>query len=306
MALLYTTDKLIDAIKRRASIPSTQALFTDQQFVDVANDEMEVTLVPALMAASEEFFVQYVDVEVPASAGPYTVEIPKQAVGMKLREIVWVDPSTGSLRNLPRLELERVSANGIIGDSSYSGFMIQGNKIILTPNTSGGTLRVYFFARPLNLCLLQDAGRVTSVDTVNNIIVLNNLPNDWIVGDSVNVIGSSQPFATKVVSATITVLSSPSVTLDTVEGISVGDYVSLEGYSPVPQLPVEAHKVLAQAAAVQCLQSMGDAQGMQVAAASLQKNLADMLNLIAPRVTGEVKRVVNINSPWRSGWDWGR
>lgn len=300
---LYTTDQLIQAIKRRGSIPSTQALFTDQQFIDIATDEMELTLVPALMAVNEEFFVQYTDTVVPTSASPYALEIPTQAIGMKLRDVVWVDAPNGALRNLPRLELERISSAEPVGELSYSGFMLQANQVILTPSTSGGTLRLYYFARPLTLCLLQDAGKVTSVDTVNNILTLDNLPNGWQPGHTVNVIGPTQPFATKVQSTEITVVSSPSLTLASVDGIAVGDYVALEGYSPIPQLPVEAHKILAQAAVVKALEAMGDVQGMQTAEAKLQQNLTSMLTLISPRVTGEVKKVVNVSRLWNtSSW----
>lgn len=302
MALSYTTDKLIETVKRRGSIPTTQALFTEQQFVDIANDEMEVTLVPALMAVNEEFFVQYIDVVVPATASPYAIDIPKQAIGMKLRDVVWVDDPNGALRNLPRLELERISSTEILGEVSYAGFMLQGNQVILTPSTSGGTLRLYYYARPLNLCLLSESGKITSVDPINNLITVDNLPNSWQVGDTVNVIGSYQPFATRIASGVITLLSSPSIELDTVEGVQVGDYIALEGYAPIPQLPVEAHKILAQAAAVKALEAMGDQAGMQVAEIKLQSNLQSMLTLITPRVTGEVKKVVNISSPWKAGF----
>lgn len=305
MALTYATDSLIAAIKRRGSIPTTQSLFTDQQFVDIANDEMEVTIAPLLMSAAEEFFVRTVDVSVTAAAVPVEVEIPKQAIGMRLREVAWVDLINGNLRSIPRLDLDRVTSPQSIYDRGYGGFFIQGNKLILTPSNSGGTLRLYYYARPLNLCLLTAAGRVTSVDMVNNIIVVNNVPNDWVTGDTVNLVESSQPFQTRGEVRTIVGISSPSITLDDVSGISVGDYVALEGYSPVPQLPVEAHKVLAQAAAVKCLEAMGDTQGMQVGESKLQQNLAALLDVIAPRVSGEVLKVVNLNSPWKnSGRFW--
>jgi hypothetical protein len=93
-------------------------------------------------------------------------------------------------------------------------------------------------------------------------------------------------------------VSSPTLGLTTVVGLSVGDYLTVEGETLVPQLPIEIHAFLAQAAAVKVLEAMGDSQGMRNAETKLQQVQKDVLTLISPRTDGSVKKVVNINTPW--------
>src|SRR5690606_16238107 len=86
-----------------------------------------------------------------------------------------------------------------------------------------------------------------------------------------------------------------SLVLDSVEGIEVGDYITLEGYSAIPQIPVEAHAYLAQLTAAKCLEGLGDREGMKAAldkAESLKKSL---LVMTSQRVDGSPKKVVSPN-----------
>lgn len=308
----YTTTELIAAIKRRGTLPTNQQLFTPADFVAIANDEMETLIVPLLMSVREEYFVTYKDVTVtPSSSGPMVLEIPDDAVGMKLRDVLWVDPSNGGLSPIPRLTLEQL-AGTTYDFVNISGFVVQGNQILIYPGTNQatGVIRLYYMRRPLQLVITSEAGQVTGVNPLTNEVTLTFVPNDWTTGTKLNVVGQSQPFATKVEEVTIVVASSPTLQLNSVTGISVGDWVSLQGYSPVPQIPVEAHKVLAQAAVVKCLEAMGDREGMQVAEAKLRQNIEDMLKLINPRVDGAVKKITNagngildwsLSNPYRKG-----
>lgn len=295
MAVNYTTTKLVEAIRRRGSIPSSQQLFSTNDFIALANDEMETVIIPNIMSVREEYFVGYEDVSVTASNTPQEISIPSDAIGQKLRDLCWVDDN-GQLSSIPRLELEQASGTQYLDPmiSQSYGFMIRANKIVLYPGNSGtGTLRIYYYKRPLELTNTSECGQVTEINTNTNEVTLTFLPSDWTTSDTVNVIGQSQPFETKVTSVQITNVSFPVVTLASVDNIAVGDWVALEGYSPIPQIPVEAHKVLAQATVVKCMEAMGDREGMQAAQGKLKKNITDMFKLISPRVDGAPKKITN-------------
>ena len=165
MAVQYTTTQLVAAIKRRGSIPSSQQLFTTEDFVALANDEMETVIVPSIMSVREEYFVGYTDIAVASSNTPVEVNIPADAIGQKLRDVCWVD-TNGQLTSIPRLELEQ--ASGTIQLDSYgqsSGFMVRANKIILYPSNQGtGTLRLYYFKRPMQLASSQNSGQITAIN----------------------------------------------------------------------------------------------------------------------------------------------
>jgi hypothetical protein len=152
---------------------------------------------------------------------------------------------------------------------------------------------------------------VTAVDSLTNTVTLDNLPTDWVVGSRVNSVSSEPNFQTTCELATVTNVSSPSVILDTVDGITVGDYLSAEGFSAIPQVPVEAHAYLAQLTAIKCLEGLGDREGMVAAQEKAELLKENLLVMISQRVDGSVKKVINpsgglrVASAYRRrGWSW--
>ncbi len=91
---------------------------------------------------------------------------------------------------------------------------------------------------------------------------------------------------------TIITVSSPTIEVADVTGLSVGDFVSEQGYSAVPQIPIEAHGYLAQLTATNILESLGDERGQAIAQAKAEKLKDNLLVMIAQRVDGSVKKVM--------------
>lgn len=294
MAVSYTTTELLNAIRRRGSIPNSQELFSPSDLIDLATDEMETLIVPQIMSVREEYFVTYKDVAVANSSEPVYIPIPFDAIGQKLRDVVWVN-NNQTLTSIPRYELEQASGTVYIDTNNRTnGFMVQGNDIVLFPSTSGsGTIRLYYFKRPLVLTATTNCGQITAIDTDTNEVTLSFLPSQWTTGNDLNVINQYQPFETKVTSVAITGISFSTVTVASTDDMSVGDWVALEGYSPIPQLPVEAHKVLAQATVVKCMEAMGDNDGMKASSQKLMQDMENMFKLIAPRVDGAPTKITN-------------
>lgn len=299
----YTTVDLIKSIKRRASIPTQQQLFADIDFVELANDELDSSIVPLLMRVREEYFVEYKDYQIGLG---YKFEIPFNAIGLKLRSVcivVNVGTTSEQIISLPRFDLETIGSNnkGLYSLTNNSpgvtGFYLEDNSVVLYPQVNSytnGVLRLYFLKRPLKLTVITNSGMIKSINTGTKEIVLSSVPSDWVVGSVLNAVSQVPGFKTTNSKITITSLSNPTVTLDTVEGLGVGDYITLQGYSVIPQIPVEAQKVLAQSTVVKCLEALGDREGMKVAEAKLEQNKQDMLVLISPRVEGASKKVTNV------------
>ena len=309
MAPQYDLESLILNIQRRCSVPTSQLTFSDEDFALLANDELQGEVVPLIMSTREEYFVSYVDVASPSDG---VIEFPAAAVGAKLRSVCWVQQTNPLvMTNLPRIDLDVVAGigAGIIG---LAGFYIQGNDIVLYPNTSvptGTTIRLYYYKRSLVLAAPAAYGQVVSIDTGSNTVQLSNVPSDWVIGTQINSVSSIPNFNTTNVLATIVTVSSPSIVLDTIEGIVVGDYVSELGFSAVPQVPVEAHAWLAQLTAVKCLEGLGDRSGMEAAQAKADLLKKNLLVLISQRIDGSVKKVMNPDGGVRLGaglrrWGW--
>lgn len=278
----YSTAALIANISRRASIPVNQGLFEDADILALATDEMHTNVVPFVMSVSEDYFVAYEDFAVgDYKTGKETrIPIPSRAVGGKLTDVAEVTPD-GYIRNLPRLDLEDVERNVL------TGFRIEGNDVVLW-DTTATTVRFYFYRRPADLCTVEAAGKVVTVGNDDTVILESSAP--FSVGDVVDIVSPKQPFQTK---ATVTVLgvTATTVLLSSNADVEVGDFIAPEGEAPVPQLPVEFHKYLAQATAVKCLESMNDANALKNAQGKLEELRKALVHVINPRIDGAPKKI---------------
>lgn len=309
----YNVEQLTKTIKRACAVPTSQLTYTNADFAAIANDCLQTEVVPLIMSTREEYFVEYIDVLSPADG---VIPIPENAVGSKLRSVCYLQQTSPLvLNNLPRIDLDVVAGIGFYNYNTLAGFYVQGNDVILYPNTAVPTntnMRLYFYRRTLALTDDSNYGQITSIDEMTNTVVLNFVPYTWTVGTILNSVSSEPGFEITNPSITITAASSPTLILDSVEGLSVGDYLSEEGYSAIPQVPIEAHNYLAQLTAVKCLEGLGDKSGMEAAAAVAEKLKTSLLVMISQRVDGSVKKVMPPNGGlrlWsgigrRRGWGW--
>lgn len=287
----YDVSALIENIKRRCSVPTSQLTYTDEDFAVLANDEMQGEVVPLIMSAREEYFVKYVDVAIPADG---VIPFPENTVGGKVRSVCYLQQANPLvLNNIPRIDLDVVA--GVGTQPMRSGFYIQGNDIVLYPNVSfsgTGQIRIYYYKRTLVLAAPEQYGQIVSIDTGTNTLQLSSLPAGWSVGTKLNAVSSTPGFDVTSSEMTVVTLSSPSVVVDSIDGLSVGDYVSEQGYSAVPQIPLEAHAFLAQITAAKCLEGLGDAAGMAEALKKAGASKTSLMIMISQRVDGSPKKIV--------------
>jgi hypothetical protein len=305
----YATEQLIDNIKRRCAVPTSQLTYSPADFTDLANDELQGQVVPLIMATREEYFVTFTDVQVTGNE----VEIPDDAAGEKLRSVCFVQSSSPLwLINIPRIDLDVVAGVGFANYASLAGFYIQGNKLMLYPSNSvpqNTTVRLFYYKRTLTLANPSAYGQVLTVDHNTNEMTLSFVPNDWDIGTELNAVSQTQPFGATNSLMTVTNVSSPTVIVDDATGVSVGDYVSDYGFSAIPQVPIEAHAYLAQLTAVKALEGLGDREGMKAAQAKADMLQKALLVMVSQRVDGSVKKILNPNGGlringglWRNGF----
>lgn len=293
----YSVTELIANIKRRCAVPTSQLTYTDEKWALMANDTLQGEVVPLIMSARQEYFVDFIQTTMPVDA---TLTIPDVAVGAKLRSVCWVQANANPLQmvSLPRLDLDTVAGWGYVNSTPYSavGFYVQGNELIIYPNTGipvGQPLRLYYYRRSLVLAQPTAYARVVSVDELNSEVVLTTIPINFAVDGEINTISSLPNFAITNARATITSVSSPTLGLSSVEGIGVGDYISEFGYSGVPQVPVEAHAYLAQLTAQMALEGLGATEAAGRAEKKSMTLKTDLLVMFSERVDGSVKKIVH-------------
>lgn len=294
----YNTEVLIENIERRCATPTSQLTYKESDWCALATDELQDEVVPLIMTTRDEYFVDYIDVNSDSSG---VIPIPGVAIGAKLRTVAYVQQSNPLLLiNLPLLNLDVVAGVGanFINGLTFTGFYLQDNDICLYPNTSvppGTPIRIYYYRRALSLAPPAEYGQIVSIDEMSSTVQLTNVPTDWIVGDTLNAVSSLPNFKVVVPEVQIVTLSSPSIVLSSVVGLSVGDYISMEGYSAIPQIPVEAHGYLAQLTAAKGLEGLGDREGMQAALQKAESLKTKLLVMTSSRVDGSPKKVIAPN-----------
>lgn len=175
----YTSDKLIEAVKRKIAFPINQNTFTEDDILAFANEEMFIAQVPAVMQYHEEYFVYRVQVPLVTNISRYS--IPDRAIGMKLRDLFWSDASGNYF------EMTRISSGdkaffqrNIGANQAIHKFYMENNDILLTPSVVGdptGKLNFFIFLRPNQL--VRDS-RARQFLAFTQDVTLNSIPS---VGD---------------------------------------------------------------------------------------------------------------------------
>ena len=79
---------------------------------------------------------------------------------------------------------------------------------------------------------------------------------------------------------------------DLPDDLAAGMYLCESSESPIPQVPYEAHAIIAQLGAVKALEAMDD-KNLKTAKSKADQMLSDFRDLISPRVDDSGEKVVN-------------
>lgn len=300
----YTVDKLVADVKRHGSVPTSQDLFSEDDFAEMLDHNQRTSLIPQIMKQREEYFVATSDI--PLVVGNNTYSVPARSVAAKVRSI-WVVDAMGNEAQLSRIEPENKSwhENYIWWPGSKSGYRWEANTVILTPNlsTSYITLRFKYFRRPNRLVLKKNAGQVTAIDTGTGIITVDNVLSTWVTGSKVDLIKGTPNFDSYSDSFALLGVSGSTVTvsLALAAKLSVGDWICNESETPVPQYAEEYSALLVSQVTEEVLRSLGDLVGAQAEGADRQ-DLKDTLNeLGGNRDEGAPRKIVSRRGIWDTG-----
>ena len=297
MAKFYTTDTLIESVKRKAMLPSSTSTFQDADFLAFANEEMDLGVVPLVMSFHEDYLM-YTQV-VPLIPGIARYEIPARAMGNKTRDIQYQDNS-GIIFEMTRIMIEDVPyfQNGVVGPVSNSvrSFYLEGNEIVIASVSStsnlSGNLRVSYYMRCGELVAESRSARITNINTVTGVITLDSWPSNFSSAPLIDFTAITSPH--KLITFDIQPTAygstaSPRITVNLADiplQLKVGDVVTNAEETIIPQVPLELHPMLAQRIALRCLEALGDVQGLQAAAAKLQEMESKAGNILDTRVEG--------------------
>lgn len=298
--MAYLTSDLISAVKRRAAIPTSQTTFTNTDLLELGDEEIRSKLLPLIMKNMEEFYVRTSDQNITADQANYL--IPSRAIASTLRDVQVVSSSDTQVRTpLERLSPDQLSGSMADGSGAFTrgGFYLEGNKVVLypTPASTANYLRLSYYCRPNALVETTHCAQISSINTATRQITVTALPTEetFSTSTALDFVKAQPGFECSAIDQTPTDVTGTTFTFSASlpSDLAVGDYLCLAGESCVVQVPVELQPLLYQYVTVRVLASQGDAQALTAAIEELKVLEKNAEIMIAPRVDGRSKRVVN-------------
>jgi hypothetical protein len=300
-------NELCNYIRELGSLPDGR--FSDAELLQFADQET-LMITRDIISVRQDFLVEQVPVSLASSTDG--VRIPPRAIGGKVRDIVVQDApgnstTPGNYVAIPRIDMSDRYANPV--GYYYTGNNIMFWNVVPAMSSQGAQVLLNYYARPGQLILTGSALRVTSVDTVNGAVTGSGASMSGVL--SLDVTKGTTGFESALYNKTTYVPVGFTVgNMGTdVASVEVGDWVSPSGYSPVPQLPIDFHQILAQRVIVKCLESIGDNEGFQRAQSKATEMQNAALSLIAERDDGNPEKLrLDVFSPWvrNNRWIWPR
>jgi hypothetical protein len=149
----YTSSDLIEAVKRKISMPITQVTFSNDEILNFANEELFLAQVPSIIQYHEEYLVYRHNVPLNPSKQRY--DIPSRAIGMKLRDLFFKDEQ-GNLYEMSNIGVpnqDYFQQNGF-GSNIPKFFYIENNSIVFPSDLTSsypGSLEMIYYLRPNSL-----------------------------------------------------------------------------------------------------------------------------------------------------------
>lgn len=241
----YTSQDIIDSVKRNFSVPISQVTYSNNDILRFADEEMTIAQVPQVLSYHSEYFTTYKVVPITSNVSRYP--IPERAIGMKIRDIFWMDTGGNIYEMTQTNEEDRAFYQRNLGTNTpIHKYFFEGNDIVLTPsvvNSPAGSLFISFYIRPNQLVKNDRAATIKNfaqtVTVTNSLISVYDVLNIGTTSTAFDV-GGIVPFtAVNTNGGSITAISaSGSVTniTSTNHHLSSNQTVTISGSNSVPSI----------------------------------------------------------------------
>lgn len=297
--MTMTVDEFVQGVKRLATTPANQVLLNPQAILNIADRNLNDTVLPDIDAVNQEFFVTRTTTPIVSGTSEYA--IPTRALGRKLREIKIIDPSGGRY-DFPMVSIERehlYRSSGI-----PFGFYFYGDRVKLVPepSTSDYQIEFWWFLPPGIPVFVSSCARVVSF--AGDDVTVANLPSNITVGSSIDFVEGVPGNSYLSIGKEILTVLGNTLTFaagDVPTGLRTGDYICPEGYSSIVQLPRIGAYYWQTLTAKEILFSVGDFDGFEKLAKIAENQLKNLQKMLEPRIEGEPQVIINDRGLLRGG-----
>lgn len=274
----FSAEDLIESVKRRASIPNSEDLLTDDDILRFANEEMDMEMCPLITMKHEDYFLVRELIQIDLTNNRYP--IPYRAMGAKIRELAY-QPDLSNPNDLR--EMRRISPNDLAATSNRTStsrhFYFEGENIVLWGRNEAlisGYLVVFYFMRPNSLVTFDKVAEIKSFDLAAGTFVVDKIPTEFKIGAKIDFIRSQAP--NKILEYDITIrdidATNNIITFDpndyaaqphmgnAMTQVAADDQICLAGETNLINIPAELHVMLAQMTAARILDAIGDKENL--------------------------------------------
>lgn len=297
--MILTSSQLLTFIKRRLMLTTNQLGLSDQDILNEATLELQTTLVSDIESLQEGFLV-YKET-IPVAAGQEYVRLPGRALAQTITHIYWID-SSGGRAEIERLGQDSLEGLGTTASGAPTVFLVEANSIRfpMVPQVAGSIYVSYPF-RPNALTSEIYCQQVTAVNAATKTVTLNNTAV-FQNGQKYDVINNISGNEIIYYDLTGAINGNTIIFNQAIPNISVGNWISTAGLSPVPMVPEELHTYLVEITAARIAKERGMSQQYQEAIQGAQTLRAKLGMIMENRVTTKSFSLGGANPflPWGS------
>lgn len=294
---MYLTEDLVEQIKENTSTEFAQSRFSQTTLIDLCNQESLKRIRPIISNLQKEFFV--VTTKIALEQGDKFVRLPKRAAGRGLREVYF---EIGSDRfELVQITREQATREETSSQQTPISFYFEADSIVFTsPIDQDITLVLVLEISPGSLVLSTTVTTVSSVDFDTGVVVVSGTPTGYggaVEYDFVQGLGYGN--AVLAVGLTPVSTSGTSYTFNPTElpkTLRAGDYITLAGKTPVPNMPDEAVTTLIHAVSCRIYRLRGDFNSLKAETDEMQNSILYLQQALADRIEGQRPVVHNERS----------
>lgn len=293
----WTTADLLTAIKNSQMFPDASSnSLSSSSLLQFATEELYITVLPMILGIREKYYEKYSDtayttsttyLNIPARSVGGTLSVVQYIVGTDVRSLEPIDPGTIATTQ---------------SSNEPSNFYFENNTIVFypPPAASNGTVRMRYFQRPNRLEQTSNCAQITAFNSGTGVATCTPV-STWTTANIFDFIPQTASQATpynlgSVISAVSATTMTFTLTAAQAALVTVGDWIALAEYTPVPEVPFELQSVLMQATCCRGLAALNDQTALVSAKAILKEYMEAATKLLTPRDQGGNKRVV---SSWR-------
>ncbi len=293
--MAYTSDDLVTDIQRDSYLPVAQRDFGVPTILGIADQELQETIAPALVAFDDGFFLEAADQTFVASQADY--DLDRYAMWNKVRKVE-VLTSSSMPRELTRLTQEQVNDQDTVGTGSPIAFLPLHVGVRVYPKPSGATetLRQWIYRRPGRMVATASAAQVLSVVPATGVVTYTGSKPATFTSSSVHdFYRGNSPFRRLATAATAS--ASGGATLQTFSVanatlLAAGDWVCVRDETVFPAIPIELAPFLKDLV----IRSMARTQMDQQQYTTQRTEIADRMMAVmragpGARIVGQPKKI---------------